>query len=180
MNSINLIIAKIRDTQQIPTVMILRDEYHVFDSKGCYIDHWKSGYGRPEDKYDIARSYKGCLLTYGYWLVNLQLIDWVYVDDDGVISSGTENNVALEEYNNLINPINRKPWYWERKIAGLKTSLAQWRDDPIETNIMRAACTDMLSELERSFNINSNYFRMQKNAALEAHSIITECDALLV
>lgn len=105
-------------------------------------------------------------------------LDGYIVTPKGIITAHDDTfNDAL--WSNVINPRNRTPWYWERKIARAKVELPGWAENPQEASDMRIEMRQVLAELESNFNINDNYYRIQANAAYEAHSILIECESIM-
>lgn len=180
MNMIRLLVAKANSTAANVNVLSLDPAcYHIFDSTGEYKNFIDLRNTHAEYIASLQTKYKNHIFIRSYVHKGDLRLVWSFVNSKGMVNHGIEMDEDQNQWNHAINPRNRKPWYWERKISGLKRELPHWATDPQEACCMRSECKDLLDELESNFNINSNYYRIQKDAALEAHSIINACDSVI-
>lgn len=180
MNMINIIIAKANQaTVQEGTLKLTRGTYHVFDHTGEYRDRVDLRNTHENYITTLQTKYKRCLFIHGYGHKDEWRHDWVWINSDGKIATGIDFEADYSEYVKVIDPKKRKPWYWDRKLTALKAEYPNWDTDVQEAVNMRSDCKEILAELESNFNINNNYYRIQNNAAMEAHSIILGCDSLV-
>lgn len=180
MNMIKLLAAKANSQTSDCTTLNLENRiYHAFDVTGEYKDYYDLRTAPAEYMRNLIKFNKGHILVRSYFHKGELRLDWAFVKPNGTVSYGIEFDADLGAWESAIKPTNRKPWYWERKIAQLKRELPHWETDVQEAVNMRSECKTLLAELETNFNINNNYYRIQNNAAHEAHSIIVTCDMLV-
>ena len=181
MNIINIILAtaKAKTNTTVPSdVLELRKgTYHAFDINGEYVDRIKIEEPTERTLNFIRNRYKQHLIIEGHPHKGEWRHYWFYVNADAKVINGTELEADYTAWARAISPTNRKPWYWERKIAKLKLEYPHWDTDLNEGVNIRIECREILAELETNFNINSSYYRMQSNAAQEAYGIILTVDS---
>ena len=179
MNMINLIIAKAANSPATNKPLSLNHGmYHIFDANGEYRDNINLTQVSDEYIRNITEKYKRCLFITGYQHKDEWRHDWTYIKPDGLVT-GIDFDGEYSDWVKVIDPKRRKPWYWDRKLTELKKELPKWATCPQEACNMRIDCREILNELESNFNINNSYYRIQANSALEAHSILLECDSCI-
>lgn len=181
MNIAQLFIAKVATKESTKTVI---DDYHnhtyyVFDRHGEYVDHVDLRNVHSGWLEILRNRYKNHIFIYGYGHKDEWRHHVIFIKNDGTVVTYTDFDANSSEYYRAIDPKNRKPWYWDRKLNRLKKELPNWDTDVQEAVNMRIECREVLAELERNFNINNSYYRIQNNAAMEAHSMILTCDVLV-
>lgn len=179
MNIINLMIAQANNKPSGSKLNLTAHNWHIFDHTGEYKDYIELKNTDPLFLAKLHAKYKRCLFVRGYGHKDEWRCEWYYVKADNSVSTGIEFDMCSSDWHKVIDPKNRKPWYWERKISALKEEYPLWQTDEQEACNMRYDCNIILRELETNFNVNNNYYRIQANAAMAAHSIIQTCTALL-
>ena len=178
MNMINILIAKATQSPVTTQPFTLdRGIYHVFDHNGEYRDYLDLRNTHKDYIATLQAKYKRCLFVHGYGHKDEWRHDWTYVTGEGNIITGIDFDGIYSDWVKVIDPKKRKPWYWDRKLTELKKELPNWATCPQEACNMRSDCRVILSELESNFNINNSYYRIQATSAMEAHSILLECDS---
>ena len=177
---INLLVAEaINKPSTTKEFKLERGFYHIFESNGDYRDSINLVNTHKDFINSLGEKYKRCLFVHGYAHKDEWRHEWTYFKADGTVTTGIDFDGDYTNWTRVIDPKKRKPWYWDRKLTTLKAELPNWRTCPQEACNMRIEAREILNELESNFNINNNYYRIQSNSALEAHSIVLECDSCI-